>query len=303
MKKLLALISILSSLPVLGQQDILFSQYMFNPFVINPAYAGTREAVSIVGGVRTQWVGVDGAPNSTSLSIHGPFGKRVGVGFQLFAEEIGPKGSLSYLGTYSYRLPLASGQLSMALRLGGITYQFRWADIDYKDKSDGFNYGTTTQATAFNADFGLMYYTTRFYAGVSANHLASTLRIEQVNNNGAENYLYNHIFATTGYTFEFNETFALQPSVLLRYVEGAPLSADANLNLLISKRIWLGASYRLGNSVVALAQIYFNPKIRLGYSYDMGISQIGKAGQGSHEVFLGLDLNTKKSKVLHPRYF
>lgn len=303
MRTVLVLFLFVCILPLKAQQDILFSQYMFNQFVINPAYAGTRDAFSGIIGHREQWTAIEGAPSSTTLSLHSPFGERVGVGLQLYNEQIGPKNSLTYLGTYSYRLPLFGGKLSMGLRLGGITYQVKWGDIDYKDKTDIYNLENTTSATAFNADFGLFYYTERFFLGLSGNHIATNLKLTEISNNGAEQYLNTHLFLSTGYTIPVSGAIDIQPSILLRATETGHGNADLNLNFLFEKRFWIGASYRNQNAVVILTQLYFTPAFRMGYSYDMGINKIGNAGKGAHEIFIGLDLKKKRGKIIHPRYF
>jgi type IX secretion system PorP/SprF family membrane protein len=303
-KFLLGILLIAASKVAIAQQDAMFSQYMVNHFVINPAYAGSREATSLFLINRNQWVDIPGAPKTAMLSINSLLTKRAGAGLQIISDQIGPKASVGYLGTYSYRIPFKKSHLAFGLRMGAFTYRFDWNKIEYKDNTDIYANQGVLQQTAFNADFGIMYYTKKFYAGLALNHMANTLRMSQINvGAGNERYLQMHNFLTLGYTFEFGDKFAMQPSILIRQTQNAPSTSDLNLNLLFSKRLWLGFSLRSKNAMVILFQAYATEKLRLGYSYDMGVNKIGRVGRGAHEIFLGYDFSLRKNKTISPRYF
>ena len=304
LKKILVTITfILYGINVFCQQDGQFSQYMFNPFVINPAYAGSREAFSTMLINRSQWVNIPGAPQTQTLSINSRVKNRVGLGLQIFNDAIGPKNTVGYLGTYSYGFPLFNGKLSFGLRFGAYSYKFNWNKVEYKDPNDIYNLSTVTQKTAINADFGIFYNTKTFYFGLSGNHIANNQQITPFDQEGTEAYLRTHVFATAGNTFEVNENVALQPSLLLRQVENAPLNADINFNMLFYQKVWLGFSYRANNALVLLSQFYITDKLRFGYAFDWGLNQVGKAGGGTHELFIGYDFNVRKTKTINPRYF
>lgn len=286
-----------------AQQDAIFSQYMVNPFVLNPAYAGSRDAISVLLINRQQWLGINGAPQTASLSVNAPVTQRMGAGLQVISDRIGPKNSLAYLGSYSYKIPFSKSSLAFGLRLGAFTYNFDWGAIDYKDKDDVYNSGQVVNGTSFNADFGMFYYTNLSYIGVSGNHIATSFKSTAVNLDGAEEYLKTHLFATAGRTFELNDVVAVQPSVLVKAVENAPVNIDCNLNLLFNRRFWIGGSFRPKTSVVLLMQAYLTDKFRIGYSYDWGLNRIGQQGRATHELFIGYDFTRKNTKTLHPRYF
>ncbi len=115
---------------VRAQQDPQYSQYMFNQMAINPAYAGSREALNTVVLMRHQWTGIDGAPNTQTFTIHGPLRKKkVGLGFSVIADQIGPKKSIGALASYAYRIPLKKGNLSFGLRFGMYQYVYDWSKI------------------------------------------------------------------------------------------------------------------------------------------------------------------------------
>lgn len=290
--------------PLLAQQDALFSQYMVNHFVINPAYAGSRDAVSTFLINRNQWISIPGAPKTAMLSVNSPIALRAGAGLQIINDQIGPKNTIGVLGTYSYKLPFKKSNLAFGLRLGAFNYRFDTNKIEYKDQTDIYANQGIVQTTAFNADFGAFYYTYKFFAGFAINHLSNSLINKHVYRNSVENgYLVRHGFLHIGYTFEFGENIAMQPSLLIRSVQGAPASNDLNLNLMFYKRFWIGASIRNQNAFVVLTQFYLTDKFRAGYAYDLGVNKIGQVGRGAHEVFIGYDFALKKKGIVHPRFF
>ena len=304
MRKFLLLL-ILNGSVILGfsQQDAQFSQYMFNPFVLNPAYAGCRQAFTALAIHRDQWIKIPGAPSTQTLSLNSPLSKNVGLGLQVFNDEIGPKNTIGYLGSYSYRIPLSKGKIAFGLRAGGLTYNFNWDKIEFKDPQDIYNYSNRTQTTIFNVDFGMFYHTKTFYTGLSINHLGDAKRTTPAGIDGIENHLLMHLFYTLGNTFEISEKFALQPALLLKFVEHAPVHVDMNLNLIINQRIWMGLSFRPGNAVVLLSQFLVTDKFRFGYSYDIGINRMRGFSAGSNEIYIGYDFNLRKARSLSPRYF
>lgn len=298
------MIFIISSLKLIAQQDAMFSQYMVNHFVINPAYAGSREAISSFLINRNQWISIPGAPKTAMLSINTPIALRAGVGLQIISDQIGPKNVTGALGTYSYKLPFKKSNLAFGLRIGAFNYRFDSNKIEYKDQTDIYANQGVIQKTAFNADFGLFYYSHKFFAGFAINHLTNSLINNHIYKNSVEqNYLSRHGFLHLGYTFEFSNNIALQPSLLIRSTQGAPNANDLNLNIMFYKRFWIGASIRTNNAFVILTQFYLTEKFRAGYAYDLGINKIGQVGRGAHEVFIGYDFAKKNKSVVHPRYF
>lgn len=286
-----------------AQQDAMFSQYMVNPFVLNPAYAGSRNAISTLIINRNQWLNIPGAPQTSSLSVNTPLSRTTGAGLQVVSDKIGPRNTIACLASYSYKIPFENSTLALGLRAGTFFYNFNWGAIDYKETDDSFNTGQTSNGVAINSDFGMFYYTKKGYLGISANHIAARLKVTEVTLQGASAFLKTHVFTNAGYTFEVSKTFAIQPSTLIKFVENAPVNADINVNFLFNKKLWLGTSFRPGSSIVFLLQAYLTDKLRTGYSYDMGINRIGRLGGGAHEIFIGYDFSRKGFKTIHPRYF
>jgi type IX secretion system PorP/SprF family membrane protein len=302
MKKIFGIL--LLFIPLLGnaQQDALYSQYMFNPFAINPAYAGSRDALSAVLLHRAQWVGMDGAPNTTSLAMHSKLkGRKVALGVNLFADRLGPSLNSGIFGTYAYHLPLAKGHLSMALRAGLYGSALDRNKLDYYQTGDVHDAGGSATAIMPSFDAGVYYYTTKFFAGISATHLAGS-QAEFNNNSNILITLRQHFIATTGMALPMGKQVVFRPSVLVRYVHGAPVNLDINASFLFNKSLWLGVSYRSSNSLTLLTEYNILQYLRIGYSYDLLFSRLKSYSAGSHELFLGVDLNIKKDKVTSPRY-
>ena len=174
----------------MAQQDPQYSQYMFNQMAINPAYAGSKEALSATAFIRSQWTGIEGAPKTETFSIHGPLKKKkVGLGFSAIADQIGPKKSFGVLGSYAYRIQIKNGFLSMGLRAGVYQYTYNWADIKYKDQADIYNTNNSTSKIVPTADFGLYYYTNTMYIGYSITHLYNG-RLTSTSNLNGDNAIY-----------------------------------------------------------------------------------------------------------------
>lgn len=303
MKKLIyTIIFGLSAFNFSAQQDALYSQYMFNPLAINPAYAGSRESISGVMLYRSQWVGMDGAPNTGTFTIHSPIkGKNFALGFSMAGEKIGPTKNANAALTYAYRLRLGKGKLSFGLRGGMYSSRLDGTLLNFNNTGDSHNTGAQLKAVAPNFDFGTYYYTNKFYVGASVSHLLSE-QLKYDNPNNVNLQLVQHFMVTAGYAWEINDRLVLKPSTLIKVAEGAPMNIDLNVSALFNKVFWLGASYRSSGSMIFITEYNITDFLRLGYSYDMSIGQLRKYNSGSHELFIGTDFTIGGKKVVSPRY-
>lgn len=289
-----------------AQQDPQYSQYMFNQFAINPAFAGSREAISTTLFYRHQWVGIkDGAPKTQTITIHAPMrNKKMAVGLAIVADQIGPKSSTGILGTYAYRIRLGEGKLAMGLRLGAHQYTFNWNKIRYKDHSDPYDNLARTTKVVLTADAGAYYYTNSAYAGFSVTHLNQGLVNDVDDLDGKNSQLRSHFFFTGGKAWQISEKLIFSPSAMVKYVAKTPVTADINFSFLIQNRFWVGVSVRSGYGASLYAQYYITDKFKFGYAYDLGIkNKLGTAAGGSHEIMLSYDLKISKGPFVSPRYF
>ena len=301
-RTLLSILLLTIGIDSFSQQDALYSQYMFNQFTINPAYAGSRESFSSVLLYRNQWTGLDGAPSTLNFSMHSPFSdQKMAIGLNFIVDNIGPTKNSSFMGTYAYHLKTSKGKLSLALRGGIITSTLDNNLLNFFDANDVHNSGGVAQNIAPNFDFGMYYYSSKFYSGLSINHLYDSDVIYQ---NTAQTHfsLNQHIFFNTGGVFELNPNLVLKPSIMIRYVNGSPLSYDLNSALLINKKVWVGLTYRSTKNIIFISEFNLSDNIRAGYSYDFDLGKLRSFHSGSHEVFIGCDLNFRKVQSTSPRY-
>jgi type IX secretion system PorP/SprF family membrane protein len=287
-----------------AQQDPQYSQYMFNQFALNPACAGSREAISAAVFYRNQWTGIDGGPQTETFTIHGPMrNKKMALGFAVIADQIGPKSSIGALGTYAYRIRLGAGKLSMGVRFGAYQYTFNWGKVQYKDITE--NTTDISSASFLTADAGAYYYTNSTYAGVSVTHLNKGLLDKTDFKEGQNLQILKHYFFTAGKAWEISDKLIFSPSCMVKYVAKTPVSADVNLSFLIQNRFWAGISVRSIYGLVVYAQYHITDKFKFGYAYDMSLNKLGTVGQtgGSHEIMLSYDLKIAKGPFFSPRYF
>lgn len=286
--------------PALAQQYPQYSGYMFNQFVINPAFAGNYNTFQATIIMRNQWVGLAGSPKTNELSLHGTLkNEKVAVGFNAFGDDIGFTRTSGVMGTYAYRIIMPRGTLSFGLRGGFANTSYDWANIDVKDKNDVLLGTGITNSAHILADAGVYYHSNTFYAGMSATNLiASRGAVAALN---YSQLLVPHIFLTAGQSFVLSDNFILNPSVLVKAVQGT-ITADINCNVLISNKLWLGLSGRMGYGFIFLTQYNITERFKIGYAYDLGLNDIGVAGSSSHEIMLGYNFSIFNRKMQSFRY-
>ena len=264
---------------------------------INPAYAGSRSSISAVLLHRSQWVGLDGAPNTQTFTIHSKI-KQTGValGGNLAHDKIGPSQNFYGAFTAGYHIKMPVGHLSLAVRGGVFNSILDQSLITFDNPNDQFNVSGKVSAVAPSFDFGAYYYSNRFFIGASVNHMTKhQLKFTDFPSN-ANIYLKRHYMLNTGAVFLAGENLALKPSILLRYAEGAPPSLDVNFSVLYKQFWWIGMSLRNFNSLVLITEFNIKDFLRLGYSFDLSLNELRKFNYGSHELFIGFDFVAGKNK-------
>jgi len=308
--KLLAFgFALVSCMSLKAQQQPLYTMYMWNQLIINPAYAGTRDALSVSGVWREQWVGLEGAPSTQVLSIHSPLpNDKVGLGFTIQNDNIGPSNNTGIWGDFAYHLQTgAKSKLSFGLRAGFDIYQSNLRGLDNIDANDpAFNNNVENNFLP-NLGFGAYYYGSRGYVGVSIpTILENELNSGNNSGNDAEDLFNRHFFLHGGYVFSLSGDSVgvmFKPAAIVRMVNGAPVSFDISANFLIKQKLWLGASYRYEDAVAAIVSFQFTPHLQAGYSYDFGTSDLNNYHRGSHEIMLTYDIFNNDVKTKSPRYF
>lgn len=296
---------ILLSGPLMAQQDPQYTHYMFNGMAFNPAYAGSREAISSTLLLRRQWVQLDGSPTTGSFAIHAPSSnERHGFGLSLVHDRLGITRQNFLSLSYAYRMPLAGGTLALGLRGGVTNFTNRYTEI-ITINPDQVNPGLDVNAWLPRVGTGFYFNTERFYLGLSAPNILAG-RYFRYNNQTAVELASTqkvHYFGTVGAVFPLTDGIDFKPSIVAKYVQNAPLELDLNANLLFRKVFWVGAGYRTRDAVMFMIEYMSLKGWRLGYSYDYTITQLGQVNTGSHELMLGIDLGLTKNKIITPRYF
>ena len=288
-----------------GQQQAMFTQYMFNGLAINPAYAGSQESLSLTALGRQQWTGLDGAPSTQTLSVHSPIkNEKVALGALFVNDKIGVVRQTGFQACYAYRIQMRKGTLSLGLQAGFTSFRSEYSTLFVQDPNDPYFNSNDINKFLPNFGTGAYYYSERFYLGLSVPQLVSNSYKRESSNALSSVLQVRHYFLTSGYVFDINPSLKLKPSMLLKAVEGAPLALDLNANLLLKEVVWLGLSYRSFQSLSALLELQLTDQFRLGYAYDFATSSRQKGLTfGSHELMLNYRFAYTKTKVITPRYF
>lgn len=338
MKKILTLAIglILGAQVAFAQQDPMFTKYMFNSLAFNPAYAGAQEHLSLGLLHRTQWWGLNGGPQTQTITAHTPLkNNRVGVGMALMNDNIGPTNTFTANASYAYRIPIGTkAKLSIGLQAGFQNYIYDPNKVNPFDPTDPV-LGAPINKLRPNFGAGLYYSTKKFYVGFSAPHLIEFAYSGTAKTPGKPYAAqYRHYFTTMGAAIPINgDALIFKPSIMIRNVGllsnlnkdvfkkkiAAPTGYDVDLSLLFYQTFWLGAAYRSafeqfakdsnGKNLSSVSSVnvwmsYNLPNgLRVGAAYDYSLTKLQKPTQGSFEVFLGYEFDYKEKKVVTPRYF
>ncbi len=289
--------------PCLAQHTPVISQYMLNGLPLNPAFAGSRDALSINGSYRNQWLGLDGAPVSQTLGIHTPLRKEsIGVGLLLFNDKIGVSSQTGVYGIASYRLKLKKGKLSFGLT-GGLTMsKNNWDNIDTSDDNDFAFSGGNEQFFLPNMGAGIYYYTKKYYASLSLPFALTRERNENQEYRFTSKAKAYNLYLNVGYRFKINHMFSILPSVMIKYNATSSRQMDVNAMLEWNSRVQLGFSYRTKDAIISLVRMNINDQFSIGYSFDHTLSELSKYNSGTHEISLQYDF-FYKVVTTNPRFF
>ena len=307
-KSLSIVIFILGVSAAFAQQLPQFTQYMFNTISINPAYAGSRETFSAVGLHRSQWVGLEGGPETQTLSIHTPLrNEKIGLGLSFINDKLGYENFSYIYGDFSYTIQTGvNSKLAFGIK-GGFTHYNLDEELlnDPSVVNDPF-FNDVSNRWSPNVGAGLYWHSQRWYVGLSAPRILNTDynngRQGQIDYIALERISY---YVTGGYVFDLSETTKLKPSVLLKATNGAPLSFDISANFLFNETFWIVGGYRLNENAAAIggiADFQVSKQLRIGYAYEYPISDIRPYTSGTHEVLLMFEV-FKSKRIKSPRYF
>lgn len=311
-----------------AQQDPMFTKYIFNSLVFNPAYAGSREHLSMTAIYRQQWTGLEGSPVTQSITAHSPLHKqRAAVGFSLLNDQAGAVGTTTINASYAYRFPLGDHfKLAIGLQGGVSNWRGNWSKLTLENPND-IAFQNSLNRWLPNVGAGLYLSSTTFYAGLGVPAILEyDLRKAGTDDHAVFSKNYRHYYTTIGAAIPLgSESIVLRPSVLLKSTGlfstfrsdaafrnvGSPTELDLDISVFFFQTLWLGTAFRsaleLRNSSADSADLWaawqLRNGLRLGAAYDFPVSRIRNSTSGSFELLLGYDFDRKVKNVVTPRYF
>lgn len=299
--KIILCFVLLTSLAGFCQQDSQFTQYMYNTININPAYAGSRGSLSFFGLHRSQWMGIDGAPETNSFSVNAPILEQVGAGFSFISDRIGPIEENTISADISYTIKTSENyKLSFGIKGTGNFFNLDAQKLNPADAGDSKFQNLKNNFTP-NLGAGIYLHSKKFYAGISVPNFFEKTNYND--NSVSVNEEKMNFYIISGYVFDLNDNIKFKPAFLAKTVEGSPLQADFSGNFLLYEKFTLGAAYRWDAAVSALAGFQITNGLFIGYGYDAETTKLRKYNSGSHEIFLRFDIFSRNNRIISPRFF
>jgi len=300
--KLFSIIILFTTIASFGQQDAQYTQYMYNTINVNPAYAGSRGALSVFALHRTQWVGLDGAPVTNTVSVNTPFNSsNLGAGFSIVNDEIGPSTSNSISADISYTVPVSeSFRLSFGVKGTANIFDIDVTKLNPGDETDP-QFQNMDNDFSPNIGAGLYLHSDKAYVGFS---IPNFLEVDKYNDNDVAIYKEKiNYYLIGGYVFDLSQSVKFKPAFMTKLVEGSPLQVDVSANFMFIDKLTAGISYRWSSAVTAMVGFQISDAFYVGYSYDFETSELQNYNSGSHEFFLRYEIFKKNNKMTTPRFF
>ena len=296
---LFAMLTQFAASNAIAQQEWSYTQYQFNLYDANSAYAGNHQTLSMALRHRSQWIGFEGAPVTDQFSMHTPLaGERLGVGMRVVSDCIGARRQQLVKTSAAYKLPLFHGKLSLALTGGILRGSINRSELNAQDVNDVqlAQLGAVQLTPLMGA--AVFYSSKRFFLGAEA----GTLNQTAINSSaGSLARLYRRANAIAGYILPIGSSDLLEVSAQMKWSESMQWQAEVNAQYLYRNRCWLGAGYRLHSAWQLLAAWMVNDQFRIGLSYDNTAAQLINSNQSSAELFLGYTLQKRTAGMV--RYF
>lgn len=293
-----------------AQQDPQYTQYMYNTQVVNPAYAGSREALSFGLLLRTQWTGFEGAPRSGTFTVNTPIGAlgNMGLGGSIVHDELGPAVETNVNIDYSYSINVSdNSKVAFGLKAGVDVLDVDFTKLNIFDQNDPRFQNNVDNRFQPQIGAGVYYYTDKTYLGVSVPNFLATKHFQNgsLENTTVESVAAErlHYFLIAGHVFDLSDNVKFKPATLVKAVSGSPLQWDVSANFLLYEKFTVGASYRWSAALSAMLGFQASDGIFIGFGYDYQTTDIETYSDGSYEVFLSFDIFNKPDRVLTPRFF
>lgn len=289
--KLLGILMLLGVMHLSAQQLPQYTQYMLNDFPINPAIAGKgKDYWDVISNNRYQWLGITDAPRTYILSLQGPSrNRKMGFGGTLFTDIVGPTRRVGFQAAYSYHLKLNETlRLNLGLSAGVLQYSVDGHKLYLHDNDDPVIPIVYKSALVPDFGAGIYLHSEKLYVSFSVPQFYDAqVKFEDMTHSTLSR-IKPHMYGLAGYKFDLGEDFQLEPSVMVKYINPAPVKIDGGLRLNYQKKIWIGVNYRTNDAITGLVGFMYNNWLMFGYSYDYTTTALRNYSTGTHEVMLGL---------------
>ncbi len=308
-KIILVLLLTVEGILTYAQQEPMYTHYMYNTLMVNPAYAGSRDALTVTALHRSQWVGMKDAPLTQTITIHAPLrNEHIGLGLSVLNDKIGPTNNTSIFGDFAFIMQLTKkSKLSLGISAGVNIFQAKLNTLELEQQNDPVFQTNISNLTTPNFGFGAYYSREFFYVGLSVPYLLqnSYSEVNQINGNTLISKEKRHYFFIAGTLINFTNNFAFKPTTLVKVTSTAPIQADFSASFIFMKKLLVGAMYRTGDAVGGLIGLDITNQLHIGYSFDWSNGlETSKYNQGSHELVLRYDFVFPGKKQIHsPRNF
>jgi type IX secretion system PorP/SprF family membrane protein len=307
-KTIIRFVLLLATITSYAQQDAQFTQYMYNTINVNPAYAGSRETMSIFALHRTQWVGLDGAPVTNAASINTPInGSNLGLGVSVVNDRIGPSDENNIAVDLSYTIHTSDRfKLSFGVKATANLLNIDFNKLNQYDKNDFVFETNIDNKFSPNIGAGVYLHSDNSYIGLSVPQLLETKHFDRYAGAGSNSHVAKenmNLYLIAGHVFDLSYNVKFKPALLTKYVQGAPLQVDVSGNFLINEKFTAGIAYRWSAALSAMVGFQATDSWFIGYGYDLETTRLGMYNSGSHEIFLRYELFNKYDKMISPRFF
>lgn len=287
-----------------AQQDAQFTQYMYNTISINPAYAGSRGVLSVFGLYRTQWVGLDGAPETSSFSVNSPINNsNLGIGVSVVNDKIGPTNENTFSADLSYTIQTSADfKLSFGIKGTANLFNLDVNKLNMENQGDS-QFQNLNNKFSPNVGAGVYWHSDKAYIGLSIPNFIETNRYNDNDIAIFKDKINYYLIA--GYVFDLDkyQYIKFKPALLTKMVEGAPLQVDVSANFMFADKFVVGVAYRWSAALSAMVGFQISDGLYLGYGYDHETTSLRHYNSGSHEIFLRYEFLKNYGKITTPRFF
>jgi type IX secretion system PorP/SprF family membrane protein len=307
-KTSLNLLFVLCSILGYAQQDAQYTQYMYNTININPAYAGSREVLSIFGLHRTQWVGLDGAPVTNAFSLNTPIkNSNIGLGLSFINDRIGPSDENSISADVSYSIPTSENfKLSFGIKATANLLNVDFTKLNIYNSGDVLSQYNIDNRFSPNIGAGVYFYSDKTYLGLSVPNFLETKHFDKGQSTFTSSSVASermHLYLIGGHVFDLSNDIKFKPAFLTKLVQGAPLQVDVSANFMFVEKVIVGVAYRWSAAMSAMVGFQVTDGMYIGYGYDLETTKLENYNSGSHEVFLRYEIFKNNDKITSPRFF